>query len=238
MDDRPSFLICTDPGRDPKLLVDVLSIAGYAADFTYRGGGCYKPASFEPSWHIGLIILGSSLNIHADEDKCAQERAWIDAARAKRRAVLGICFGAQLLAQTFGKNLVRGSRKVDKELTQLTLTEHAQNDPVLCHVTPQTLVAQEHYDTFQVPKGEGVVELARSKNESRPHCEAFRIGTNAYGLQFHPDVSERMLVEDGWLQEAPSAEVLAEVEKTNRAILPAWVQLARCSDERRIGNQL
>jgi GMP synthase-like glutamine amidotransferase len=53
---------------------------------------------------------------------------------------------------------------------------------------PQSFVAfQWHYYTHGLPAG--AVELARSK----VCTQAFRLGENAWGVQFHPEVTHEML---------------------------------------------
>jgi GMP synthase-like glutamine amidotransferase len=107
----------------------------------------------------------------------------------------------------------------------LILTKEGEKDPVVSHVKGAQ-VAQWHSHTFGVP--EGAVDLARSTNGKRPHSDAFRIGRNVYGLQFHPEPDAEALVRDKWAADAP-AEVTEAVEQTGRAILRAWVEIALCA---------
>ena len=66
-------------------------------------------------------------------------------------------------------------------------------------------IFQWHGDTFDLPAG--AIHLARS-----PVCEnqAFRYGPNAYGLQFHIEMTAAMI--DDWLTEAGNCRELAELD--------------------------
>ena len=208
----------------------VLEEAGCAPDHTWiMSTKKHLPVVFDKSRHIGLIILGGDRG-HADQtDKYKTQMSWIRTALERGSAVLGICFGAQLLAQVDGPNLVRGCKcgpykMADQGLTLLTLNEkEVAKDPLLRHIKSQTKVLQWHEDTFEAPRR--AVELASSTNRDRPHCEAFRIGINAYGLQFHPDMQAPTVRE--WVGKDEPEDVLRVVEETGHRVLLAWAELAR-----------
>ena len=100
--------------------------------------------------------------------------------------VLGICLGAQLLAKTLGAR-VYPNRVKEIGWYPIELTPAAADDPLFAQSGAQT-VFQWHGDTFDLPAG--AVHLARS-----PLCEnqAFRYGHNAYGLQFHIEMTAAMI---------------------------------------------
>jgi GMP synthase-like glutamine amidotransferase len=218
------FLICARYPADVGVVIPVLEDAGCKADLVFRKDG-YKGASFDLSRHIGLIILGDGKR-RADNKVYEPERLWVRAALESDKAVLGICHGAQLLADIGGGKLKGWPSETDAGLTRLKLTERGERDPVIGHVKGAQ-VAQCHLDTFEVP--EGAVDLASSPNHKRPHSDAFRIGSNVYGPQFHPEPDATMLLGKGrheWGLNVPD-EVAAAVEQTGRKVLRAWVEIAR-----------
>jgi GMP synthase (glutamine-hydrolysing) len=249
MDDSRRFLICgVSSPNDAGLVYSALEQAGCTADCTDH----YRIfVSFDPQRHVGLIILGAGegTNAHSDDENIyGCEMKWVEIALKSHTPILGICHGAQLLAYTcHKKKLNRGTRKADIGLTRLILTERGKKDPVLCNVGPEAQVVQWHYDTFEVPHG--AIDLARSPTDRRPagrhrhghrpHSEAFRIGRNVYGLQFHPDPTAEMLKSDldwFWRKKVPDERILARVEETSRAVLAAWVKLALDSTSLRAGD--
>ncbi len=226
MNSLPTVFICATSGDDTGLVIPVLEKAGFAFVLTIRQGK-YNAEPFEPLGHVGLIILGDGPK-HADDETFAKERSWVRAALDREKAFLGICLGAQLLACEKGGELGKWPTLTDKGLAHLTLTKDGEEDPVLSCVTRGALVYQRHYDTFTVPK-EGV-NLANSSNRCRRHSDAFRIGRKAYGLQFHPEPTAKML-ERGWgLGRGVQAEDRVAVERTGKDVLSAWVMTALCDN--------
>ncbi len=116
---------------------------------------------------------------------------------------MGICLGSQLLAKTLGAKVYPGRRK-EIGWYSVELTAAAADDRLFAQSGVRT-VFQWHGDTFDLPAG--AVHLARS-----PVCEnqAFRYGSNAYGLQFHIEMTAAMI--DDWLTEAGNCRELAELD--------------------------
>jgi len=94
--------------------------------------------------------------------------------------VLGICLGAQLLAHELGAPVGPHPQGYHEfGYYEIFPTEAGRGEiPAGLHVT------QSHYHQFGLPTG--AMLLARS--ELYPH-QAFRYGRNAYGFQFHAEVT-------------------------------------------------
>ncbi len=105
--------------------------------------------------------------------------------------VLGICLGAQLLAYTLGGG-VRPMEQWELGWYDLKPTAQAAADPVFCSLTQPHPVFQWHGYTFDLPAG--AVHLARS---ALCQNQAFRYGSNSYGLQCHLELDERLI--NRWL---------------------------------------
>jgi len=154
-----------------------------------------------------LIVLGGP-QMPDEGDKyphLKEEMRCIEDALKQEIPVLGICLGAQLLAYTLGG----GVRKLDEgEIGWYELKPTAQSaaDPLFCALGEPHPIFQWHGYTFELP--EGAVHLARSDS-----CEnqAFRYGHNAYGLQGHLELDERLI--NRWLSRP---EYTADLEANSR----------------------
>jgi len=155
-------------------------------------------------WHqvAGLVVLGGPMNVD-QVSECpflGWEVSWLQEAIRRELPVLGICLGSQLLAKSLGAR-VYPNRIKEIGWYSLELTAPA-DDPLLGSLSRRHTVFQWHGDTFDLPSG--AVQLARSEL-----CEqqAFRYGPRAYGLQFHVEVTARMVGE--WLDEAENRRELS-----------------------------
>jgi GMP synthase-like glutamine amidotransferase len=68
------------------------------------------------------------------------------------------------------------------------LTESGSSDPLFQGFQEEFDVFQWHGDTFDIP--DGALKLAKS--DLCPN-QAYRIGANIYGLQFHVEVTDEMI---------------------------------------------
>ncbi len=127
-----------------------------------------------------VILSGSPFSVR----DAAAPRVPLDEL-VRQKPVLGICYGAQLLAQHFG-GLVERSEKREYGKAHL---RHIQPDPLFEAIEEGSQVWMSHGDSIvQLPEH---FELVAS-TDSIP-VAAFRIASDAvpqpvYGLQFHPEV--------------------------------------------------
>ena len=157
---------------------------------------------FSPETHVGLIILGDSKD-WATSVCYQRKREWLAKALQSGTPILGICYGAQLLAAYLenkldGKPLAKlRSMEHWGVLTEIAVEDEGRTDPVVGHFAEGALVTQYHEDAFQEPPG--ATALGWSKEHSYRHCEAFRVGppeAAVYGIQFHPEPTLQMLQDE------------------------------------------
>lgn len=128
-----------------------------------------------------LIVMGGPMGVN-DESSCSwlcEEKKIIEQAIKHKKNILGICLGAQLIAQVMGadvhKNEYREIGWFDIE------TRKAVNDTVLAGVFPQQArVFHWHGDTFDIPKG--AVHIASSEACQN---QGFVFDNHIVGFQFH-----------------------------------------------------
>ena len=92
--------------------------------------------------------------------------------------LLGICFGAQLLASVAGGS-VRRAAVPEIGWSTVEMSPAAAADPVLSTLGPEPAVFHLHFDTFDLPAEVAVLGRTGGTNE------AFRVGERAWGVQFH-----------------------------------------------------
>ncbi|HEY9345871.1 MAG TPA: gamma-glutamyl-gamma-aminobutyrate hydrolase family protein, partial [Inquilinus sp.] len=107
------------------------------------------------------------------------------------KPVLGICLGSQLLARALG-GAVRRHHTPEIGFTAIEATEAAEADPLLRGLGPLPRLMHWHYDTFDLPQGATLLATnATCANQ------AFIAGPGLYGLQFHLEVTDRIV--EGWV---------------------------------------
>jgi len=140
------------------------------------GAGLPRPDRVE-----GLVVMGGPMGAY-ERDKhpfLAEESSLIAELVRRDRPVLGVCLGAQLLAQALGARVFPGHGP-EIGFGFVELTAEGKRDAVFGPDGPSVPVFHWHADTFDLP---AEATLLASSAEY-PH-QAFRFGTHAYGLQFH-----------------------------------------------------
>lgn len=171
-----------EPTAGPGRVGQWLSAEGVVLEICRPYAGEAVPERLEAD---GLLVLGGSVG--PQDDAVAP---WLPATRALlRRAVQdavptwGICLGGQLLATALGGDVRRGAS--GPEAGVLALDVDAGDDPVFGGVPARTYALQFHQDAVtRLP--EGAVRLASS---SAYENQAFRVGSCAWAVQFHPEVT-------------------------------------------------
>jgi GMP synthase (glutamine-hydrolysing) len=152
------------------------------------------------SRYDGLIVLGGPMNCdqHEQHVHLHTEIEAIRQAIDEQKPVLGICLGAQLIARALGAEVMPNKTR-EIGWYPLNPTDAGKADPLFGQLDTHQMIFQWHGDTFMIP--EEAVHLATS-----PDCQnqAFRYGNNVYGLQFHLEVDEPMIMR--WLKTPSMAE--------------------------------
>jgi GMP synthase-like glutamine amidotransferase len=131
-----------------------------------------------------LIIMGGPMNIYEDKKYpwLTMEKEFIRRAIASDKIVLGICLGAQLMADVLGSSVRRNEYR-EIGWFAVSLTEEGGLSPIFS-VLPERFVALHwHGDTFGIPPG--AVRTAESQACAN---QAFIKG-RSIGLQFHLESS-------------------------------------------------
>jgi len=133
-----------------------------------------------------LLVMGGPMNIYQEElyPWLRQEKACIKEAIAAGKTVLGVCLGAQLIADALGATI---SRNPHREIGWFPLTAiHPAMSGIIPAQAP--LVMHWHGDTFALPVG--AERLASSEA-----ClnQGFIYRQRVIGLQFHLETTPESL---------------------------------------------
>ena len=128
------------------------------------------------------MVMGGPMNIYEYNKYpwLAAEKDFIRAATEAETAVLGICRGAQLLADALGGPVTRAPRR-EIGWWPVTLTDAGRTIPVFADFPDRFTALHWHGDTFAIPPGATHV----ASSEACPN-QAFALdGGRVVGLQFH-----------------------------------------------------
>lgn len=126
-----------------------------------------------------LVIMGGPMGIsnYNDYPWLTDEKEFIETALDEEKTVIGICLGAQLMADVLGADVYRGPQK---EIGWFPITR----SPEAPNLIPQELtVFHWHGDTFDIP--DGAVPLAVSEAGIQ---QGFVYNDVAVALQFHMEI--------------------------------------------------
>jgi GMP synthase-like glutamine amidotransferase len=123
--------------------------------------------------HGPCVLLGGPHAVNAGPGWLQSERAWLRDRLANAAPTLGICLGAQLLADALGGHVHRLARP-ETGWTRIDFADGSRIDAM-----------EWHEDAFMVPPGART--LASSAACSQQAFESVDKGVRQVGMQFHPE---------------------------------------------------
>jgi GMP synthase (glutamine-hydrolysing) len=174
------------------------------------------------------IVFGGAMNVDEEDAHpwLRDEKAFLRRLLAEGPPVLGVCLGAQLVAEAAGAEPRRASEPEIGWL-EVELRPEARDDALLGPLPQRVDGFQWH--SYEAPLPPGAVPLAAS-----PVClQAYRLdGGRGWGLQFHAEVTRESV--ELWLadyREDPDAVRIGLDPEALRAEtarkIEAWNQLGR-----------
>lgn len=166
----------------------ILREQGYHLDIRCPAHGDHLPSSLEH--HEGVVVFGGPMSANDDQTLpfIRQELDWLPIVLETGKPFLGVCLGAQLLARILGG-------KVTLHPEGITEIGYFQIQPVECSSAQQSKyfniprhVYHWHEEGIELPAT--ATKLATGDNFN---TQAFRYGHNAYGVQFHPEITTGLM---------------------------------------------
>ncbi len=165
-------------GRVGQMLVE----KGYSLDIRRPALGDTLPTTLKE--HAGAVVFGGPMSANDPDDFIRTEIDWLNVPLKENRPYLGICLGAQMLVRHLGgKVQAREDGHTEIGWYPLHPTEKGR---LLMH-WPQ-MVYHFHREGFDLPHGADLL----AQGDTYPN-QAFRYGANAWGLQFHAELTRVMM---------------------------------------------
>lgn len=132
----------------------------------------------------GLILMGGEMAVYESHlyEHIRTEIGLVEEALKRDLPVLGICLGAQIVANVLGAKVALHPVR-EMGWSKIRLTPAGIVDPVLGGFGPEEYFFQSHQDSFEIPSG--AEHLAES---DLCGSQGFRYGKHVYGFQFHLEI--------------------------------------------------
>ncbi|MBU2954228.1 glutamine amidotransferase [Marinobacter sp. F3R08] len=137
----------------------------------------------------GIVVTGSPAMVSDRADWSENTARWLAQAVNLEVPVLGVCYGHQLLAHALGGDVGYHPDGRETGTYEVELLPEAKSDP-LFQKLPARFPAQLTHRQSVLRLPEGAALLGRNRFE--PH-QAFRIGSCAWGVQFHPEFTDAIM---------------------------------------------
>ena len=169
------------------------NISSWAAEKGYRVNQTYVcnnedlPPVDSFDW---LMVMGGSQQAwdEGGNSWLQKEKAFLSDTLAAGKIILGICFGAQLLAEALGGNLFPNPQK-EIGWHEVSLTREGQESFLFQNIPSDFVTFHWHSDHFSLPRS--CTRLAGSKaTENQAFVDKDR---PLVGLQFHPEYTRDMV---------------------------------------------
>jgi GMP synthase-like glutamine amidotransferase len=170
-----------------------------------------------------LVVMGGPQQAWDDSSApwLAQTKELLATATREGLPTLGVCLGAQLLAEATGGKVAPGEHGPELGARLVAKRDLAGGDPLFWDLPLSPVVVQWHWDA--------VVELPPRatllmSSTVYPH-QAFRVGERAWGLQFHVECDEDMVTR--WAAADDAENVLAGTLAELPEVQEVWGEVVR-----------
>lgn len=198
------LIIKNIPREGPGILKNILDANEIPYDIIEPDSGEAIP---DPQHYTAVFVFGGPDSANDPTEKMTDELEKISKAIDNGIPYMGICLGMQALVKACGgtvrKNDVKevGFKGPDNDLFEVNLCKDWENEPLFQGIGSSMKIFHLHGETVDLT--EEMKLLATGK-----FCrnQIVKIGTNAYGIQGHFELTPEML--DLWLEADPDLKEL------------------------------
>jgi len=180
---KPILIVLHQAASTPGRVGQLLRQSGFPLDIRRPALGDILPPTLAE--HGGAVIFGGPMSANGDEDFIKYETEWLKVPLRENVPFLGICLGAQMLARHLGGRVASApSGEIEVGWYPIEATSKGQE----LFDWPQMVY---HFHI------EGIYDLPRethllAQGQAYP-TQAFRYGENAWGIQFHAELTQAMM---------------------------------------------
>jgi GMP synthase (glutamine-hydrolysing) len=171
------------PGRVGRLLRE----RGHPLDVRRPRFGDPLPTTMAE--HAGAVIFGGPMSANDEDEFIRREIDWISVPLGEEKPFLGLCLGAQMMAKLMGAR-VYAHPEGRAEIGYFPLLPTADGEAVAERLGSRwpSHVYHWHREGFDCPAGAKTL----ATGDDFP-TQAILVGSKAFGLQFHPEVTHAMI---------------------------------------------
>ncbi|MEO0543436.1 MAG: glutamine amidotransferase [Pseudomonadota bacterium] len=178
----PILIVLHQANSSPGRVGQILQARGFPLDIRRPPLGDRLPETLDE--HAGAVVFGGPMSANDDAEHVKHETDWMAVPLKEDKPFLGICLGAQMLVNHLG-GTVKGRDDDVVEIGWYPLEATEAGEQLMSW---PSMIYHFHKEGFSLPAD--AVHLARS--EAYPN-QAFRYGENAWGVQFHAELTQVMM---------------------------------------------
>ncbi|HEY7954034.1 MAG TPA: gamma-glutamyl-gamma-aminobutyrate hydrolase family protein [Polyangia bacterium] len=187
---NPRLLLYKTGETDPNLVDDIgdyerwfARVVGAAA--TLEIHRAFEAPRHRLSGYDGLVITGSPRSLVEPEPWMDDAADFVRQAAGAGVAVLGVCFGHQLVGHAFGGRVRVNPNGWEVGTIEVALTDEGLRDPLFLGLPGRLRVNQSHRDEVDALGP----EMRRLAGSAHTPNQAIAVGAHVRGVQFHPEMN-------------------------------------------------
>lgn len=226
----PALVVTHTELEGPGLLEPWLAEGGLGLEVVAPWRGDPLPTSLEG--FDALVSMGGPQQAYDDSSASwlGETKSLLRQAVSSSLPTLGVCLGAQLLAEAAGGAVAPGEQGPELGAALVAKRDLAEKDPLMWDLPLSPMVVQWHWDAVtELP-----VDTVLLMSSTRYAHQAFRVGECAWGLQFHVETPAELFTT--WVRSSPLPDqdallgrtlaVLPEVEEVWGEVIRRFARLA------------
>jgi GMP synthase (glutamine-hydrolysing) len=179
---KPVLIVLHQETSSPGRVGQVLQARGFPLDIRRPPLGDPLPETLRE--HSGAVVFGGPMSANDDSDYVRLETDWMQVPLKENKPFIGICLGAQMLVNHLGGKVEsHPDGLVEIGWYPIEPTEEGER-----LMSWPDMIYQFHREGFSLPSG-----ATRLVTAEHYENQAFRYGENAWGIQFHAELTQAMM---------------------------------------------